>query len=61
MDTDLAVDDEPTVLVGVVGRDLGQGVDLPMTPHLLALSVSLSPSLSPRKENGETKEEGRVG
>lgn len=34
MNTDLAVDDEPTVLGGVVRRDLGQGVDLRIAPHL---------------------------
>lgn len=42
MDANLAVDDEPAVIGRVVGGDLGQGVDLPIAPHL-SLSLSLLP------------------
>lgn len=52
MNTDLAVDDEPTVLGGVVRRDLGQGVDLRIAPHL-----SLSPSHKLDLRRGEYKAE----
>ncbi|RRT47504.1 hypothetical protein B296_00053698, partial [Ensete ventricosum] len=56
LDANLAVDDEPAIIDGVVGGDLGQGVDLPIAPHL-SRSLSLLPNPSPTYRDLRPKEE----